>query len=48
MTVHQTSKVEELRKGYEKHCRSKEGDCEHCEYRDDTINCIWKYIEKNL
>ena len=51
MTVHQISSieiVEELKKGYEKHCASREGDCSDCEYRDNIINCIWKYIEKNL
>lgn len=40
--------VEELKKGYEKHCASQEGNCLDCEYRDNLINCIWKYIEKNL
>ena len=40
--------VEELKKGYEKHCASQEGNCLDCEYRDNIINCIWKYIEKNL
>ena len=51
MTVHQISSievVEELKKGYEKHCIEQEGNCSECEYNNDTENCIWNYIKKNI
>ena len=51
MTVHQICSieiVEEFKKGYEKHCIEQEGNCSECEYNNDTENCIWNYIKKNL
>ena len=48
MDAHQIFKIEDLKKGYEKHCISQGGDCRHCEYNTDIENCIWAYIKKNL
>lgn len=48
MDARQISKIDDLKKGYEKHCISQEGDCRHCKYNNDIENCIWVYIKKNL